>query len=1184
MNTRQLLIVMAILLGVGFALTARSTLTPERGADHVFYAAGEVQFMGQYAVVGDFNNDGFDDWVSSIRWDDPAVGGVTLKGWTKTYQCLDSPPEPEPKAPWRSILAQKGGVKRRVCDFPGEFGDRHWEYWEDLGWTMLASGPCDTCFATVQCDSCYSYEINSEDQGALHVVDGDADWTGDWDHDNDFASTPSDHFITGKSPGDVLYTGLAVGRINADAYDDLVVAASNRASAKGEIYVIEGGTSDWPSTINLASTGLVEHTITGRETADEFGYGVAAGDLDMDGQDDIIVSAPGGDGTSASPKSNSGEIYIFYTDGVIPIPSTVNLSGLSDGAVDSLGYVSVIYGPTAGATVGVTTIQNTHAAHQGHATHNGFYHPIGLAVGDWDGDGNNDLAIGAGKAQGDDGAVYVIFGGGSKLVPGNRIDLNVTPSTSPGAPDVKITGKTDSYLGAGVAFVDADDEGTNAEDDLIIGAPLTTSGGKTERGEAYIILGESSGSLTANRTITVTDSLVDVKIIGEDAGDRFGSQFEGEMDIDGDGTLDVGATGEAEQYVFFVEPGGVWDAVVDLYDIETDSPAIRVIEMAGLRSGAVTTPHSVTIRFADIDNDGYRDLVFGGYDLPGSPGTDAGAYHAGQMWVTKGTDMWQSGYVTGDTDWSGNVFVHGDIVIDNGATLTIAPGTDVWMWRGDPANLGVDAGHVEFRIEDGELIADGTADEKIRFLAWTTDDVETDAVNGWWGFWLDDVDPTSATFDHVVIRNALRGIATRSPVTITNSVIEDVALYGIFLAGDGVNTDSVHVENTTIRRVSDAVDGTGLKVLGDGAVLKAVNTIIRDVASGIDVTNGGKVYADVDVSDTALWGIEVRGGADATIIGSRIESTGDALIVTSGSNVYGGLSEFINSAVGAVVLPDTGSAPSAEFAECRFDSNGVGAFVASTSNVEFDECLVGSNEDEGVYCYGGADIDILDCTMGGNTVNVRADNSDPTINGNYLGEAGAGISCQNYAVPSVIENKVWNNTNGITFATNADADMDNSNSFKGNTAYHFANLTGTTIDATINYWGKTTPSAAKFTGPVNYTPWLTTDPLPTSDAPLEAKIEMPVTYALRGGAPNPFNPVTTIRYEVPPPGGPVRLRIYNVRGQLVRTLVNRTEAAGHHHVQWNGINEHGNEVASGVYFLEMVATQFRATHKIMMLK
>jgi hypothetical protein len=67
--------------------------------------------------------------------------------------------------------------------------------------------------------------------------------------------------------------------------------------------------------------------------------------------------------------------------------------------------------------------------------------------------------------------------------------------------------------------------------------------------------------------------------------------------------------------------------------------------------------------------------------------------------------------------------------------------------------------------------------------------------------------------------------------------------------------------------------------------------------------------------------------------------------------------------------------------------------------------------------------------------------------------------------------------------------------------------------------------------------------------------------------PNPFNPATTIKLNLPK-AGEVSLKVFNVRGELVRTLVDGPMVAGQHSIEWNGTNDQGSQVASGVYFYE----------------
>jgi hypothetical protein len=94
---------------------------------------------------------------------------------------------------------------------------------------------------------------------------------------------------------------------------------------------------------------------------------------------------------------------------------------------------------------------------------------------------------------------------------------------------------------------------------------------------------------------------------------------------------------------------------------------------------------------------------------------------------------------------------------------------------------------------------------------------------------------------------------------------------------------------------------------------------------------------------------------------------------------------------------------------------------------------------------------------------------------------------------------------------------------------------------------------------------------------------VPTSLTLFQNYPNPFNPTTTIRYELPEQSK-VRLSIFDVRGQEVRTLRETEQATGHYEVQWNGLNQSGNPVSTGVYFARLGAGEFSQTIKMLYLK
>ena len=99
--------------------------------------------------------------------------------------------------------------------------------------------------------------------------------------------------------------------------------------------------------------------------------------------------------------------------------------------------------------------------------------------------------------------------------------------------------------------------------------------------------------------------------------------------------------------------------------------------------------------------------------------------------------------------------------------------------------------------------------------------------------------------------------------------------------------------------------------------------------------------------------------------------------------------------------------------------------------------------------------------------------------------------------------------------------------------------------------------------------------------------KLPAQFSLSFNYPNPFNPTTKIKYTVGTSqarSAVVSLRIYNILGQLVRTLVDEPKHPGTYEVRWDGRDQNGNEVASGIYFYKLQAGDFSQTKKMVLVK
>ena len=94
---------------------------------------------------------------------------------------------------------------------------------------------------------------------------------------------------------------------------------------------------------------------------------------------------------------------------------------------------------------------------------------------------------------------------------------------------------------------------------------------------------------------------------------------------------------------------------------------------------------------------------------------------------------------------------------------------------------------------------------------------------------------------------------------------------------------------------------------------------------------------------------------------------------------------------------------------------------------------------------------------------------------------------------------------------------------------------------------------------------------------------VPLDYQLAQNYPNPFNPETTINFEIREMGR-VQLDVYNILGQRVRSLLSGTQDAGRYKMKWDGLNDHGQRVASGVYLYRLQAGKWHKTRKMVLIK
>jgi len=260
-------------------------------------------------------------------------------------------------------------------------------------------------------------------------------------------------------------------------------------------------------------------------------------------------------------------------------------------------------------------------------------------------------------------------------------------------------------------------------------------------------------------------------------------------------------------------------------------------------------------------------------------------------------------------------------------------------------------------------------------------------------------------------------------------------------------------------------------------------------------------------------------------------------------------------------------------------------------------CVFNGNTAAGVYFYQtGTKSSLKHSTINSNYMGVFFDQSSSSaIVGNELLDNPTAIGCFNESSPSIRENLIKSNTYGVTAASEANPDMgDGDNTFAFNDI-HVGNFTELIwIAASGNCWNVNTgtcqPKAGKiYVANAPYAGVDTSDPICCSVS-LDLVVQLPgptpektVKTRLVAVIPNPFNPTTTIHYDLASQST-VEIRVYDVAGRFVRDLVHGTKVAGSHEAPWDGMDGRGSPVASGVYFVKMVAGRDSFTKKMVLLK
>ncbi len=451
------------------------------------------------------------------------------------------------------------------------------------------------------------WNTSNQFQGGVHVLYSTS--TGLTTQDNQWIDRNDPGIPASALPADWFGWALTTGDFNGDGFTDVAIGVPG---------------ADTPGYQNLGAVVILYNSPTGINTADSqwldrskasiygtpqdnlyFGISLASGDFNGDGYDDLAVGAPYSD--TPNNKPDAGDVSVFY--------------GSSRGLRVSVGWISSVYQDMLGRKSEVR---------------DGF--GTSLVVGDFNGDGNDDLAVGAPYEDVGDivdaGEVDVIYGSRFGLT--NRGVQWYTQNSA------NIAGHAEARDRFGFALA-AGNFGENDCDDLVIGVPFEDKGSISEAGMIHVLEGSPLGLSDEYWFDQNTPGIHSQA----ESHDQFGYALAaGDFDGDGIDDLAVGVPGEGlgnvsgagEVDVLYGRPAGLF--ALDSRWFNQGMPGIHGRPEAGDHFGR-------TLAAGDVNGDGIDDLAvgvpdedIGNVDNAGGVtmlyGTSSGISFIGSQWLKQG--------------------------------------------------------------------------------------------------------------------------------------------------------------------------------------------------------------------------------------------------------------------------------------------------------------------------------------------------------------------------------------------------------------------------------------------------------------------------------------------------------------------------------------------------------------------
>ncbi len=418
--------------------------------------------------------------------------------------------------------------------------------------------------------------------------------------------------------------------VNGDGYDDFLIGAPGNNEEKtnsGKIYLIFGKKSGWFLQTNL---DYADVSFNGVNENDNLGWSIAGiGDMNKDGYDDIIIGAPGNDAAGI----DAGITYIIFGNNYDRQQSSlyqanyISFLGISSyeysghavaggGDINGDGYDDFLIGAPGKSNTQTSSgkvyllfggnnewsenysLSDEDAQFVGEKLNDHSGYSVAIA-GDVNGDGFDDILIGAPNSSSFTGKTYLVFG---------KSDWG---STEYYLSDSDVIFYGENFLDcSGIAISGAGDVNNDGFDDILIGAKNNDEGGE-DAGKTYLIFGKCTGW-----PATSSLSNVDISFIGEGAHNLSGASVASAGDVNGDGNEDIliGAPGNfGTTYLIWGRNSG-WQKNNNLKNANVSFKGEAKSDNAGAAVSGVR----------DVNGDGCDDILIGAWGNVGLKGQNSG--------------------------------------------------------------------------------------------------------------------------------------------------------------------------------------------------------------------------------------------------------------------------------------------------------------------------------------------------------------------------------------------------------------------------------------------------------------------------------------------------------------------------------------------------------------------------------